>query len=150
MLSSAIAVFARAISHFFRETSPSDHTRVHLDTILVIVRYSTICFDNRDFTKHLNRTMNMLNTYTEYLKLLKKKTNDPVLIADDAHQLILHRFPSTISANSTCMNHKIDFLSEIAMCVFLDRVCDDIELYSRNDNEINTLAEEVYRSISII
>ena len=150
MLSSSIAIFARAIIIFFKEAAREDQIKVHFDTILVIVRYSTICFDNQDFTKYLTRTMNMINTYTSYLSILKKNTQDPVLLSNDAFQLILHRFPSTISANSTCMNNKGDFHSEIAMCVFLERIMKNQEYYCNKPSAINDLAEEIYVKISTL
>ena len=49
MLSSSLALFARVIYHFFQDISPDINLDAHLDTLLVIVRYSTLCFDNRDF-----------------------------------------------------------------------------------------------------
>jgi hypothetical protein len=150
MLSSSIAIFARAVYHFFQESGVREHIDIHLDTILVIVRYSTICFINDDFPKYLNRTMNMMNTYTEYIKILKKNSHDPVLIANDAFQLILHRFPSIIRANSTCANKEIDFRSEIAMCTFLEHIKRDTEKYRNDHGAINSLAEEIYRKISIV
>ena len=150
MLSSSIAVFARAINHFLKNSSKEDRIHIHFDTILVILRYSTICFDNQDFSKYLSRTMNMMNTYTEYIRFLKKNSKDPVMITNDAFQLILHRFPSTTSANRTCVNCKNDFHSEIAMRVFLDRILENVEEYVNNNNAINNLAEDIYRTISTV
>lgn len=150
MLSSSLALFARVVHHFFQEFDNELIANVHLDTLLVIVRYSTLCFYNRDFTKYLNRSLNMVNTYTEYIKMLHKKNDSVVLIANDALQLILHRFPAIISTNSTCENAKDDFRSEIAMRVFLDRIKEHKREYQGNPDKIHSLAEEIYRTISII
>jgi hypothetical protein len=150
MLSSSLALIARVMYHFFQEYGSPDISEVHIDTILVIIRYSTLCFDNRDFSKYLNRSLNMINTYAEYIKILQKKNDSEILIANDALQLILHRFPSVIRCDSSIENGKNDFHSEIAMRVFLDRIKEHKELYWNNDVKINSLAEEIYRTMSMV
>lgn len=150
MLSSSLALFARVIYHFFQEISADINLDAHLDTLLVIVRYSTLCFDNRDFTRYLSRSLNMTSTYTEYIKMLHKKDDSAILIANDALQLILHRFPSTIRCDSTIDNASSDFRSEIAMRVLLDRIKENKIKYLNNNKEIHSLAEEIYRSISTV
>lgn len=150
MLSSSLAVFARVIHHFIEDTNDEYEIDDHLDTILVIVRYSTLCFDNRNYSKYLNRSLNMINTYTGYIKMLHKKNKSSVLISNDGLQLILHRFPAIIRSDSTIENAKGDFLSEIAMRVFLDRIRENKNKYLHNNKEINSLAEDIYRSISTV
>lgn len=150
MLSSSLALIARVIYHFFQEYGTFDIPDVHIDTILVMIRYSTLCFDNRDFTKYLNRSLNMMNTYAEYIKMLQRKNDSEILIANDALQLILHRFPSVIQCDSTIENGMNDFRSEIAMRVFLDRIKEHKQIYWNNDTKINSLAEEIYRTMSMV
>jgi len=150
MLSSSLAVFARVLHHFIEDTDDEFEIDDHLDTLLVIVRYSTLCFDNRIYDKYLSRSLNMINTYTGYIKMLHKKNESGVLISNDALQLILHRFPAIIRCDSTIDNAKGDFRSEIAMRVFLDRIKENKNKYLHSSKEINLLAEEIYRSISTV
>ena len=150
MLSSSLAVFARSIYHFIQDIGDEVDINDHLDTLLVIIRYSTLCFDNRDYSKYLNRSLNMINTYKGYVKMLQHKNNSTVLSANDALQLILHRFPAVIRCDSTIENAKEDFRSEIAMRVFLDRIKENKKKYLNDIKEINALAEDVYCTISTV
>lgn len=150
MLTSSLAVFARVLYHFIEDNDRELETDDHLDTLLVIVRYSTLCFDNRNYDKYLSRSLNMINTYSGYIKMLHKKNDSGVLISNDALQLILHRFPATIRCDSTLENAKGDFRSEIAMRVFLDRIKENKKKYLHSNKEINALAEEIYSSISTV
>lgn len=134
------------MNHFFQEYPSTIVPSVHLDTMLVIIRYSTLCFDNNEFTKYLNRSMNMTNTYIEYVKMIDTKS--PEIIANECLQLILNRFPAVIPANRTNINASIDFNSEIAMCVFLDTIKKDVSKYYKNERMMNALAEEIYHKVS--
>lgn len=150
MLSSSLALFARVIYHFFQETSSDNNLDAHLDTLLVIVRYSTLCFDNHDFTRYLSRSLNMTNTYAEYIKMLHKKDDSAIVMENDALQLILNRFPAIIQCDSTIDNASSDFRSEIAMRVILDRIKENKTMYLNNNKKIHSLTEEIYRSISTV
>ena len=150
MLSSSLAVFARAIYHFLQDIGDDFDIDDHLDMILVTIRYSTLCFDNRDYSKYLNRSLNMISTYTGYIKMLREKNDSVILNANDGLQLILHRFPAIIRCDSTSENAKDDFRSEIAMRVFLDRIKENKKKYFNDIKEVNSLAEDVYRTISTV
>lgn len=149
MLSSSIAVFIRSLNQLFQEFENKEVSCTHLDTFLVIVRYSTVCFDNTNFTKYLSRTINMVSTYSEYVKMLvKNNNNNEVMVSNDALQLILHRFPSSMSGNSTIQNAKSDFSSEIGMLIILDTIKKNQLEYITNSHKMNELAEEIYKRLS--
>lgn len=149
MLSSSIAVFIRSLNQLFQEFDSNEISDVHLDTFLVMVRYSTVCFDNTNFTKYLSRTINMVSTYSEYVKMLvKNNNNNEVMVSNDALQLILHRFPSSMSGNSTVQNSKNDFSSEIGMLIILDTIKKNQLEYIANSHKMNELAEEIYKRLN--
>ena len=150
MLSSSLAVFTRAIYHFLQDTEGDLNIDDYLDTLLVIIRYSTLCFDNSDYNKYLNRSLNMINTYTGYIMMVRERDDSNVLRTNDALQLIFHHFPAIIKCDSTADNAREDFRSEIAMRVFLDRIKENKKKYVNNIKDINSLAEDVYRTISTV
>lgn len=124
-----------------------DIADIHLDTILVIARYSTVCFNNTNFTSYLERSMNMMGVYIEYIKMLYSQSTDDVLVASDALQLILNRFPSGVPANRTCENKDEEFQSEVAMRMIVDIIKKNREHYNKDSSKMNELAKTIYQEI---
>lgn len=145
MASSSLAMFTRAIGHALQLFEPFPITDTHMDTIFVLMRYSTDCFQNDDFSKYITRSINIVTTYIEYVKLFYKTTDDEAMIANDALQLILHRFPPTQSCNGTYPGKEMSELTEKMMKVLLENVKNNQEYYRQHPHTLNTLAEAIFR-----
>jgi hypothetical protein len=119
-VSSEMAVFARACRKFI-ENFPSKKTisPIHFDTILVLIRYSCLFYNNSDFSKFLTRTIDMMMTYCEYVRM--SSTKQAHIIAAEATQLIIHKFISTTSASMTIPpDNNSEIISETMMKMVID------------------------------
>ena len=141
MLSSDIAIFARALNVVFEELQCQDIEDVYLDALLVIITYSNMCFDNKSFSEHLRRTIDMTTTFVEYRKFLKNKTKDDVMIVCDAIQMILRKFESNIKGNQINKNYSQD-----AMISFLNRIKSEKPYKDMSQSKINNIAEDVFKN----
>lgn len=141
MLSSDIAIFARALNVVFEELQCQDIEDVYLDALLVIITYSNMCFDNKSFSEHLRRTIDMTTTFVEYRKFLKNKTKDDVMIVCDAIQMILRKFESNIKGNQINKNDSQD-----AMISFLNRIKSEKPYKDMSQSKINNIAEDVFKN----
>jgi len=141
MLSSDIAIFARALNVVFEELQCQDIEDVYLDALLVIITYSNMCFDNKSFSEHLRRTIDMTTTFVEYRKFLKNKTKDDVMIVCDAIQMILRKFESNIKGNQINKNDSQD-----AMISFLNTIKSEKPYKDMSQSKINNIAENVFKN----
>lgn len=141
MLSSDIAIFARALNVVFEELQCQDIEDVYLDALLVIITYSNMCFDNKSFSEHLRRTIDMTTTFVEYRKFLKNKTKDDVMIVCDAIQMILRKFESNIKGNQINKNDSQD-----AMISFLNTIKSEKPYKDMSQSKINNIAEDVFKN----
>lgn len=141
MLSSDIAIFARALNVVFEELQCQDIEDVYLDALLVIITYSNMCFDNKSFSEHLRRTIDMTTTFVEYRKFLKNKTKDDVMIVCDAIQMILRKFESNIKGNQINKNDSQD-----AMISFLNKIKSEKPYKDMSQSKINNIAEDVFKN----
>ena len=141
MLSSDIAIFARALNVVFEELKCVDVEDVYLDALLVIVTYSNMCFNNHSFSEHLRRTVDMTTTFMEYRNFLKKKTSDDVMIVCDAIQMILRKFESDVKGN-----HINENTSQEAMISFLNNIKNEKPYKDMTQSKINIIAERVFKS----
>jgi thiamine kinase-like enzyme len=136
-------MFTRAIGHSLQLFEPFPISETHFDTIFVLMRYSTECFQNEDFSKYISRSINIITTYVEYVKLFYKTNDDEAMIANDALQLILHRFPSTNACNLT--RNQISETTEHMMRDLLEDVKQHQPKYRKEPHLLNKLAESIYR-----
>lgn len=138
-VSSEMAVFARACRKFI-ENFPSKKLidPIHFDTILVLIRYSCLCYNNSDFSKFLTRTIDMMVTYCEYVRMSASKYNH--IIAAEATQLIIHKFisPTSVSLTIPPDNHS-EYISESMMKMVID-----ILKINQNPEKINMIVSDCF------
>jgi hypothetical protein len=142
-VSSEMAVFARACRKFI-ENFPSKKLipSIHFDTILVIIRYSCLFYNNTDFSKFLTRTIDMMMTYCEYIRMSNANSSikNESIVAAEATQLIIHKFISSTAVSLTIPsdNHS-EIISETMMKIVID-----ILKINQNPEKINGIVSDCF------
>lgn len=138
-VSSEMAVFARACRKFIeifpgKKLIPS----IHFDTILVLIRYSCLFYNNSDFSKFLTRTIDMIVTYCEYIRITNTKSDH--IIATEATQLIIHKFISPTAVSMTIPSESnSEYISETMMKIVID-----ILKINQNPEKINMIVSDCF------
>jgi hypothetical protein len=138
-VSSEMAVFARACRKFI-ENFPSNKLipPIHFDTILVLIRYSCLFYNNSDFSKFLTRTIDMMVTYCEYIRITNSKSD--AVIAAEATQLIIHKFVSPTSISLTIPpDNNSEYISESMMKMVID-----VLKMNQNPEKINMIVSDCF------
>jgi hypothetical protein len=154
-VSSEMAVFARACRKFIesfpdqpsvlgglrRGTEGSQKKiipEIHFDTILVLIRYSCLFYNNCDFSKFLTRTIDMMVTYCEYVRMSNTKSDH--IIATEVTQLIIHKFisPTAVSLTIPSDRHS-EYISETMMKMVID-----IIKINQNPEKINMIVSDCF------
>lgn len=144
-VSSEMAVFARACRKFI-ENFPSKKPipPIHFDTILVIIRYSCLFYNNADFSKFLTRTIDMMTTYCEYIRMSSANGANGIknesIIAAEATQLIIHKF---ISSTAVSLTIPSDYHSETISETMMKIVIGILKI-NQNPEKINGIVSDCF------
>jgi hypothetical protein len=125
-LLSEIAVFARSAIKFlenFPKKTYKEIPDIHIDTMFILIQYSTLFFINNDFSKYLTRCLDMMLSYCEYVKHIygeEEKQNidkedyiiNDAKIACDATTFIIYRFISIIPLEYTKPSASLNILDK--------------------------------------
>lgn len=138
-VSSEMAVFARACRKFIENFPGNKQIHpIHFDTILVLIRYSCLFYNNSDFSKFLTRTIDMILTYCEYARMTNTKSDH--IIATEATQLIIHKFISPTAVYLTIPSEQhSEYISEIMMKIVIN-----ILKINQNPEKINSIVSDCF------